>query len=214
MSFQTYRIFQFALSLSIALFIICASVLLTLLFKPLYYFDIQYLNIEHLSNMNRSIIIENYDYMIHFLINPVPQEFHLPSLNYSRHGQVHFQDVKKIFTFIDLLLILTGMFSASGIYFNIKNKNFQFLKSASAALILFTIVPSILFLLDFNTAFIMFHQLFFRNNYWVFDPATDPVITILPETFFLHAALLVLGLIFTGILALLIACKILSKTKN
>ncbi|MHB8131340.1 MAG: lipoprotein intramolecular transacylase Lit, partial [Mobilitalea sp.] len=31
-----------------------------------------------------------------------------------------------------------------------------------------------------------------KNDYWLFDPSTDPVITILPDTFFLHCALLII----------------------
>ena len=42
-----------------------------------------------------------------------------------------------------------------------------------------------------DEAFNLFHHAFFRNDYWIFDPAVDPVITILPDRFFLHCALAV-----------------------
>ncbi|WP_353948092.1 TIGR01906 family membrane protein [Sporolactobacillus sp. Y61] len=209
--FSAYRIYQLLLSFSLALFIICTAVQITLLFKPLYYFDIGYLNIEEQSGLDRDTITENYDYMINFLMNPVPQEFHLPSLDYSSHGAIHFQDVKRIFTAIYLLIAITGIISAIGLYVNIKKKDFHFLKITATALALFTAIPLIAFVLDFNAAFVFFHEILFTNDYWIFDAASDPVITILPETFFLHAALLILGLIAIGMIILLIAGKKLSK---
>lgn len=209
--YQRYRILQTGLSLLLALFLICLSVQLTLLFKPLYYFDIQHLNITAQSNLSRARIIENYNYMINYLLNPMPQMFHLPSLPYSPHGRIHFEDVKRIFTWIDILVLVTGIAGAAGFYTNIKNKNFHFLKTTYISLILFTIIPLTAFALDFNDSFIIFHKLFFRNNYWIFNAATDPVITILPETFFFHAAMMVLGLIILAILALIIAHRELTR---
>ena len=41
-----------------------------------------------------------------------------------------------------------------------------------------------------DRAFVAFHELAFSNDYWIFDEAFDPVITILPDAFFLHCALL------------------------
>ncbi|MBZ4292101.1 TIGR01906 family membrane protein, partial [Streptococcus pneumoniae] len=46
-------------------------------------------------------------------------------------------------------------------------------------------------LIGFDQFFTLFHQiLFVGDDTWLFDPAKDPVIMILPETFFLHAFLL------------------------
>lgn len=42
--------------------------------------------------------------------------------------------------------------------------------------------------LDFNRAFIAFHHLFFTNDLWLLDPATDLMIRLLPETFFAQVA--------------------------
>ena len=44
----------------------------------------------------------------------------------------------------------------------------------------------------------VFHRIFFRNDYWLFDSRTDPVILILPDAYFLHCALLILLLIVLG----------------
>ena len=42
-----------------------------------------------------------------------------------------------------------------------------------------------LYFIDFSWAFTMFHKIFFRNDYWIFDPTIDPVINALPEELFM-----------------------------
>ena len=52
----------------------------------------------------------------------------------------------------------------------------------------------------------MFHSIFFpgKDN-WLFDPATDPVILILPEAFFRSCAILILAAVLLCCAALIIA---------
>lgn len=41
---------------------------------------------------------------------------------------------------------------------------------------------------DFTKYFIMFHHIFFDNDLWILDPATDMLINIVPEGFFMDTA--------------------------
>lgn len=41
---------------------------------------------------------------------------------------------------------------------------------------------------DFTKYFIIFHQIFFRNDLWILDPRTDLLINIVPESFFVDTA--------------------------
>lgn len=41
---------------------------------------------------------------------------------------------------------------------------------------------------DFSRYFIIFHQIFFDNDLWILDPATDLLINIVPEPFFMDTA--------------------------
>ena len=59
---------------------ITLSVNFTLLFKPLYYMDINVLNIEESSNLNKEELKANYDYLITYLTNNKIEEFNLPTL--------------------------------------------------------------------------------------------------------------------------------------
>ena len=70
-----------------------------------------------------------------------------------------------------------------------------FLPLYRRALLIILSLPLVLGLvgvfIGFEQFFTLFHQiLFVGDDTWLFDPAKDPVILILPENFFLHAFLL------------------------
>jgi len=50
------------------------------------------------------------------------------------------------------------------------------------------------FLIDFNHAFLIFHEIFFDNDYWLFDPATSYMIRMLPEGLFYDMIMRVLAI--------------------
>lgn len=68
-----------------------------------------------------------------------------------------------------------------------------------AALILFLGVACTI---DFTACFTLFHKIFFTNDLWMFDPADDYMIRMLPEGFFSDMVLRIGG-IFAGMLAVL-----------
>ena len=53
----------------------------------------------------------------------------------------------------------------------------------AAALVIVGIVAS-----DFSKYFIVFHHIFFDNDLWILNPATDMLINIVPEPFFMDTA--------------------------
>lgn len=75
--------------------------------------------------------------------------------------------------------------------------------SAAAAAII-----GIAAVIDFNTVFVQFHHLFFDNDQWIFDPATDYMIRMLPEGLF-YDFVMRIGGIFLGILAILLAASLI-----
>ena len=62
-------------------------------------------------------------------------------------------------------------------------------------LLVFALV-GVLGALDFDRAFTAFHSIFFpgKTN-WLFDPRTDQIILILPDTYFRNCAILALALL-------------------
>lgn len=197
------------LIISICIFFITSSIKFTLVFKPLYLFDVNILNIEKNSNMNLNDINKNYDYIIKFLTHKKYKEFSLPTLPVSKNGSVHFQEVKNIFITIDYLfyisLILSILFMSINLYLG--TDTFNYLKWSSICLILLSTIFIIPFIVTFNKSFNFVHKILFNNNYWIFDPNTDPIIKILPEPFFLHCIIFLISLLIINSFILFLLYK-------
>ncbi len=80
-----------------------------------------------------------------------------------------------------------------------------------------TIVLGVLFASDFDKYFRIFHEIFFDNDQWMFDPATDYMIRMLPEGFF-YDFVFRIGGFFVGSLAVLgvvsAVCIFIEKRKK
>lgn len=80
-----------------------------------------------------------------------------------------------------------------------------------------TIVLGGLFASDFDKYFRIFHEIFFDNDQWMFDPATDYMIRMLPEGFF-YDFVFRIGGFFVGSLAVLggvsAVCIFMEKCKK
>lgn len=61
---------------------------------------------------------------------------------------------------------------------------------------------SILMATNFNKYFTMFHLIFFDNDDWILNPATDLLINIVPEGFFRDTAFWIAGIFLAGALLL------------
>lgn len=210
---KKYKLLQSLFALFFSLLIISLAVKLTLLFKPLYYFDIKYLNIEKLSGFTKEEIIKNYNYVINYLLFPKIQEFNLPSIPYSNVGQIHFKEVKNIFTSFDILFVISLIISTISLWASAKLKDYGVLKKTSITLLVLPLVLMTAFVINFDVSFVIFHKIFFPNGNWQFDPEFDPIINILPQEFFFHAALLILILIAISSLVLTLVHK-KASTKN
>lgn len=77
------------------------------------------------------------------------------------------------------------------------------------------VLLSIFVALDFNKAFTIFHEMFFNNDLWLLDPATDRLINILPEGFFIDTVIRI-GVIFAVliIIVLILVCFIEQKERK
>ena len=66
---------------------------------------------------------------------------------------------------------------------------------------------------DFTKYFIMFHHIFFSNDLWILDPATDMLINIVPEGFFMDTAARI-ALLFGSLFLILFGVCLLLTIKN
>ena len=63
---------------------------------------------------------------------------------------------------------------------------------------------------DFNTVFVKFHHIFFDNDLWIFDPAEDYMIRMLPEGLFFDMVVRI-GCIFAGLLAVFLILSFIPR---
>jgi integral membrane protein (TIGR01906 family) len=197
----------------LSLFIIGVSILLTVSFKELYYFDINHLDIAINNNLSVNEVKQNYDYMIDYNLGKISGNFNLPTIKSSLEGKIHFQEVKDIVQNVLKVLLVSFVISLVGIYISIKNKNINFLNTTSNLVLILPIVVLIPIAINFDKAFILFHEIMFDNDYWIFDPEKDPIINLLPQEFFFHASLMIIGLILLSSLFLKLLYKYLESKK-
>ncbi|MFR8071628.1 MAG: TIGR01906 family membrane protein, partial [Anaerovoracaceae bacterium] len=81
---------------------------------------------------------------------------------------------------------------------------------ALAAVGLSLAVAGVMALVDFNAVFVMFHHLFFDNDLWIFDPAEDYMIRMLPEGLFADMAARI-GVIFAAGLVISLILSIAAR---
>lgn len=192
-------------SLLLTFSVIAASVEFTLIFRPLYYFDISYLSIENFSGMSRDKILSNFNYTIKYVLGIKGGQYNLPSLPSSTDAQIHFYEVRQIFVkMIVLLIISLLLLILYKIFVKFKARIFLWSSITLFLTTLMIIIPS---LINFSKFFDFFHRITFSNGYWSFDPRTDPIINILPEEFFFHCALLILSLCIVSSFVLFIFYK-------
>lgn len=156
----------------------------------LYRLDIRWLDIEATSGLAKQEILSNYHAVMQYLSPFSRSAFSLPSLKFSAEGAAHFADTKRIF----LGVYFAGGLSGALLMVLKKAKLLGRIVCRSAG-IATLVLPGIILAamaLDFDTAFVVFHKLFFPGaTNWLFDYATDPIIYILPAAFFLHCAVFI-----------------------
>lgn len=194
---KVYKIeylFKYILAIFNTLFMISISVIVTLNLTFIYKWIIYKYNLLEYSKLTVEELMVNYKKIVIYLQNPFISKLELPNFIMSDNGEFHFQEVKNIFMYINIYIFLFMIFI--GIYFLIKDKlnlNFPHVLNISANYILIFFVFLIFgILFDFSKIFKVFHKIMFRNNYWIFDITTDPIIKVLPEEFFMVMSLVIL----------------------
>ncbi|WP_028044516.1 TIGR01906 family membrane protein [Candidatus Stoquefichus massiliensis] len=180
------------LALLLTICIICLAVIVTVFFKQLYYFDIDYLHIAKNTGLSKEVIKQNYDILIQYQSIFYQGTLNMPNFVMSTTGRIHFEEVKRVFEVIQITFVVTGVISGIMIYQNLKQKEYRFLQLTSFFSVGIPAILGFFVALDFDKAFVIFHNIVFRNNYWIFDYTTDPVITILPESFFMHCFMMII----------------------
>lgn len=199
-----------------AIGVLCISVTITVMFRPLYYFDIDYLDIPQMSGMSETVIRANYDVLIDYNLLGGPSELNFPDLIMSQQGRIHFEEVKDIFIFMQIFSIAAVILLVLWIVAWIKKKSlsFKWMKFTGIVIAIIASTCGCALIIDWDWAFTAMHTIFFRNDYWIFDATTDPVIRILPEEFFMHCGIMIIILALIQIIILQLVYRRLKHGGN
>ena len=196
---------------ALVILVITGSVLAVLHFRPLYYFDIDHLHLAGFSGMETADIKANYDALIDYNSIFYRQPLQFPTLPMSEGGRIHFAEVKVIFSVMEILFLLSLPAGIALAAVALKRGEYRFLKHTALILAILPTALGIFAAISWEMLFLSFHLLFFRNDLWLFSPLTDPIISILPDTFFLHCALAIFLLILMIAGVLFLVYRVLRK---
>ncbi len=139
---------------------------------------------------------------------------------FSQRELLHLHDVRELYLlflsarnifFAGLLILITFLLIK-------KHTDFLFymLKTFLKSTLFFSIgiiALSLLSAINFTAAFHIFHRIFSRNNNWMLSPAYDRLIVLMPNDFFVSAAIIVLisGLICSAAVSIIVALTLRRK---
>ena len=202
---------QAGLALVLTVAIIGLSVVGTLAFRSLYYHDMKALEIAEYTGLSEEEIRQNYDALIDYNMAWKDGELSFPTLPMSETGRIHFEEVKEIFDIFKYLAVFGGILGVAGIAVMAKKKEYRYLKMTATVSCALPVVLGILVGLFWEKVFVIFHELFFNNDYWIFDYRTDPIILLLPDEFFMHCALFIFGGVLFGAMVCMVVYALLRK---
>lgn len=189
------KIIQFSGFIVLSLFILSLAVAITINFPPLYSFDINYLNIAEYVDMPKEQLLINYRILLDYLNFPWITQLNMPNFPSSASGLYHFFEVKKLFMLDYIILAISGICVFWFLRYMKRTNQYQKLNRYFKWGMLIPLAILFALLISFDTLFVLFHQVFFNNDAWLFNPATDSIILALPAEFFMHSFILAFGLI-------------------
>lgn len=217
-SSKTLSVFLAAM---MALALLTGAIAAPILCRPFYYAHIGPLGLEERTGLTRDEIKTAYNEMLDYCLGQRP-EFSTGVLGWSDSGKSHFTDVRVLFK-LDLTALACALGTLGALALLIRRGRMRpapLLSRgpafwAGAGLAAVFLIVAALASLDFNRAFVVFHALFFpgKDN-WLFDPAQDQIINILPEAFFRDCAILILSILMAGCTALIAFDLIRTKSKK
>lgn len=204
-------LFFFVISLAISLPILCRFIH-TLCIKPMHI--VETLNTATGQNYTYDDVVQAYNEVLNYCV--FYTKFSAGKLLYPEEDVLHFEDCRVLFS-LDLGVLLTTFILI--IVFKIieKKKRVIMFKPATYLItgILTIVLPLVLgglCAMDFDAAFIKFHEIFFpgKDNWW-FDPHVNYIVLILPQDFFMVCAIVIGAGVILGAITLIILFAVKRK---
>lgn len=188
--------------------LLCLGITLVIHCRSFYHLLAEPLHIISESGMTREVVLRNYDHLIEYCSPFYHGELSFPDFPSSASALSHFAETKGLFSCFSLAVpfcflagILIISLKARGQRKKVFTQNFfiEFSRAIRLTAWLCILAPLtclILFFIDFHKVFYGMHHILFNNNDWIFDAATDPIITILPERYFLCCGIGIIVFLF------------------
>lgn len=166
------------------------AITLTINARWLYQLDIRHLGLLDYTTLSEKELLHNFDQLMRYLNLPWVETLKMTDFPVSANGALHFYEVKRLFLLNDGVLLVTVIPSIVYVrHLNMQQRLWTMIQPFRIAVVV-PIVIAFLMAVNFDRFFVLFHGVFFNNDAWIFNPATDPIINVLPETFFLYSFIL------------------------
>lgn len=181
-------------AVALVFLVLTVSIGLPIYLRPFYYAHIDALELDQASGFTKDQIRTAYDEVLDYLTLP-DKPFGTGEIAHSQEGAAHFADCKVLFD-LNAWVLVGSALVVLGILLVRKRCKLPSLRPAAfwagVSALTLPIVVGTLAAMDFDRAFVIFHQIFFpgKDN-WIFNYYTDPIIQILPQTFFMNCAILI-----------------------
>lgn len=212
------RIFTALMCIFIILLTITFSISLPIYIRPIYYAHIEPLNLEESTGKSETQIIEAYDEVLDYLTLP-NNEFSAGDFTYTDEQKSHFEDCKVLFD-LNVVILSVSLLGVVILIILKRKKIYEFNRPfglhfsfccGAITFLLFAVIIGLVSL-DFNTAFNVFHKIFFygKGN-WSFLYFKYEIISIFPIEFFLNCGVIIAVSVILLSLALIVFGIIKSK---
>ena len=134
--------------------------------------------------LSKKELLDNFDQLMSYLNLPWVEKLHMSDFPVSTSGAQHFYEVKRLFLLNYGLLAVTILPSFFYLRHLIRQKRLWTLVQPFQIAVAVPVVVAFLMAVNFDQFFVLFHGVLFNNDAWIFNPVTDPIITVLPETFY------------------------------
>ncbi len=135
---------------------------------------------------------------------------------FNAKEQQHMADVQDLFALCQALASFPTTLCASLILLQKANLTllFKWFRRTLIAILAAVTLIIIAACIDFDSLFVLFHKVAFRNDLWLLDPRTDLLIRLMPIEFFVSYAAIIGGLWLLGMTGLLVVSTIIINKPN
>lgn len=205
-------------TISLILLLWTASACVPFYFRDFYFMQMDSLGVCESSGKTPQQVKDAYNDMLDYLV--FNKDFNLGDFEYTEDAQAHFEDVKKIFGGILIVMLLSFIVVVTLLILQMRKKislkmwgGFHAGFYASIFAISLPCVILAFSAINFRAAGEFFHHILFpgKTN-WIFYPSQDPIIEILPMQFFVNCAILIVGVLLF-LAAIIITFSTISKIR-